>query len=172
MFRNTIGFMRIPFSAAAAVFLLVATSGGAFSEDVDWKQGKLGRLSPNIGTYHYDAVLDDPEVAAELLRRLGPKGVAALKARLVVQMPIAFDDGTTMVLRGLMAHEGGTEEAILSVKPHDGKIEVAILLGGKRVAASIDQFMPQYPTDAVQKQAVIWAQKAGTQVHLVGPGGR
>ncbi len=163
--------MRIRFSNVVSVFFIAIASTAALSEDIDWKQGKLGRLSSNIGTYHYDAVLNDPEVATELLRRLGAKGVAALKARLVVQTPIAFD-GTTMVLHGLMAHQGGTEEAVVSVKPYDGKLEVAILLGGKHVTASIDQFIPQFPVDAVQKQAVAWAQKAGTQVQLVGPGGR
>ena len=161
--------MRKTVLAGLAVVLCLASAARA--EDIDNKVGKLGRLSPQIGTYHYDAVLNDPAVAADLMRRLGPKGMAALKQRFDVQDPIAFD-GTSLVLEGLMAHSGGSDEAVVSVRPSDGQVQVAMLIGGKRIVASVDQYVPQFPNGDVQKKMATWAKQTGAQVQFARAGGQ
>lgn len=164
--------MLISYRCFLTVFLCgFANLAAVHAEDIDNKKGVLSRLAPEIGTYNSDKVLGDPSVSAELQRRLGTKGMAMLKERLVVQGPIAFD-GTSLVLHGGMAHAADTDAAIVSVRPRDGQVQVAIRVGGREVLQSIDQFMPQSPQGDVQRQAVEWAKASGSRVRDLQPSAR
>lgn len=96
----------------------------------DNKRGVLGHLSAQIGTYNYDAVLNDPALRARLVALLGEPGVRLLAQNLQTVTPIAFD-GASLILRGLRPRSGGEEEAFLGIRPHDGALEVAILSRGR-----------------------------------------
>jgi hypothetical protein len=109
---------------SCAVVLLVAAIA-AVAQDLDWKTGKLGHLAPYIGTYRYDAVLDDPAVKSAL-RTLADADTAHIVANLDVASPIAFVDGN-LVLHGNAPHRGGLEESILLVTIHDGTVRAALL---------------------------------------------
>lgn len=113
---------------SCAVVLLVAVIA-AVAQDLDWKTGKLGHLAPYIGTYRYDAILDDPTVNSAL-RTLAGADTAHIVANLDVASPIAFVDGN-LVLRGNAPHRGGLEEAIMLVKIYDGTVRAALLHDGR-----------------------------------------
>lgn len=89
----------------------------------DWTQEKWGKLSAYIGTYDYDAVLDDPNVSTELKSTTGTSYDELLQ-NLDVHAPVGYIDGA-LVLSGNQAHMGGEKEALLMVFTN-GKIEVAI----------------------------------------------
>lgn len=93
-------------------------------------QGPLGHLSARIGSYDYNAVLNDPAVSRALNAMLGAQGMRLLRNNLQVATPIAFD-GSWIILRGLAPHQGGVEEAILGVQPSSGRVETAILSNGR-----------------------------------------
>ena len=103
---------------------MLCTATAALGRDIDWKEGKLGHLSQYIGTYHYDAVLDDPKVAAAL-HALAGSASRILRANLNVVAPIEFVD-ECLVLQGNAPHEGGSEEAMVLIKPYDGTVRAAL----------------------------------------------
>jgi hypothetical protein len=109
---------------SCAVVLLVAAIA-AVAQDLDWKTGKLGHLAPYIGTYRYDAILDDPAVKSAL-RTLAGADTAHIVANLDVASPIAFVGGN-LVLRGNAPHRGGLDEAIVLVMIYDGTVRAALL---------------------------------------------
>ena len=116
---------RIITVAAALVILSAVT----FAQDIDWKQGKLGRLIGLIGTYNNDALLNDPQVGEALTHVVG-MDVGLLKRNLATRGPIDFIDGY-LVLTGLAPHMGGSEEATLWVKVYDASVCAAVLHAGK-----------------------------------------
>ncbi len=62
------------------------------ANDIDWKVGEWGDLSPYIGTYDYDAVLTDERVAMALTQRLNEEQRNALWDKMQVRNPIGFED--------------------------------------------------------------------------------
>jgi hypothetical protein len=114
-------------TCVAAIATLCAAAA-ACAEEVDWKQGALQHLARFIGTYAYEAVLEDPAVSTAL-RDLAGDDVDIIVRNLQVQGPIDFIDGH-LVLRGLAPHQGGSEEATVWVKIYDGTVRAALLHAG------------------------------------------
>ena len=133
--------------------------------DMDWKQGRLGRLSPTIGTYRYDAVLYDPAVMNALHDLLGGTEQRLLLQNFRTVEPIAFS-GTALILRGMGARPG--EQAILAVKLADGSIEAAILDAG-----NVTLFTQQATSGGVAAEiadtARRWARATHTDVAIRRP---
>lgn len=115
--------------ALAIAAILFVLSAPTTAQDVDWKKGKLGRLVGLIGTYNYDALLDDPQVVQATKLVVG-KDVGLLKENLATRGPIDFIDGN-LVLAGLAPHMGGAEEAAIWVKVYDGSVRAVIMHQGK-----------------------------------------
>jgi hypothetical protein len=116
---------RVLVAAVLIVLSAVAAKSGANIDDMDDKEGKLGHLSRFIGTYHYDAVLDDPQVKQALAQTVGDD-VGLLKENLAARGPIDFIEGN-LVLSGLAPHQGGIEMATLWIRVYDGTILAAIM---------------------------------------------
>ncbi|MCK1397411.1 hypothetical protein IVB45_08000 [Bradyrhizobium sp. 4] len=96
---------------------------------VDWKNGKLGRLSSFAGTYTYDAVLDDAEVKRALKELAGEEQVKKLRAYMSGMSPIGLI-GADLVLTGDAEHQGGVKEATVWISIHDGSVRAALLDAG------------------------------------------
>ncbi len=131
---------------ALAATLFLVLSNPASAEDSDWKKGKLERLSPTIGTYHYQQVLEDPDVQVTLKDRLSPDALAALKVNLQVAAPIDFIDGY-LVLSGNRPHYGGEDSAMVWVKIYDGTVDIVLQQGGKTTLYSKAQRYEYLPGD-------------------------
>lgn len=101
----------------------------AHAQDIDWKRGKLERLSPLIGTYHQDKVFADPEVARALAALLPPDTLPLVRQNLEVAAPIDFISGH-LVLSGNRAHHGGEEMAWVWLSVYDGSAKVILLHQG------------------------------------------
>lgn len=97
--------------------------------DIDHKVGALGALSRFIGTFHYDAVLDNPDVNAALDAAMGKPEKAALRRNLGVMAPIAFSD-EFIILQGNKPHAGATDTAILAIRLSDGAVHAVIHRNG------------------------------------------
>ena len=93
----------------AGMFALAPAASTGLAQDADFKRGRLGHLSPYIGTFHLEAVLDDPAVAASVLRLMGPLA-DRLPDNMRVRVPIEFVSGS-LVLIGRAPHEEGALEA-------------------------------------------------------------
>lgn len=109
--------------------LIFTVVSAAFSEDIDWKKGKLGHLSTYIGTYNIMAIYDDPYVNRVLKDRLG-KEYQHLIRNLQVRGPIDMVGGH-LVVSGNEPHNAYNEAAILTVSPYDGEVNVALFSQGK-----------------------------------------
>ncbi len=109
--------------------MALALAGRA--QDVDWKHGKLARLTPLIGTYRYDDVFSDPEVAGALAALLPPTTLPVLRENLQTMAPIDFIAGH-LVLSGNRAHYGGEEMASMWLSVYDGTVKVLLLHEGTR----------------------------------------
>ena len=107
--------------------MVLALAGRA--QEVDWKHGKLERLTPLVGTYRYDEVLSDPEVAGALTELLPSATLPVLHRNLQVMAPIDFIAGH-LVLSGNRAHYGGEEMAWVWLSVHDGTVKVVLLHEG------------------------------------------
>jgi hypothetical protein len=116
---------RLSLAAAAVLIVLSAVAAKPGVDDMDWKEGKLGHLSRFIGTYHYDTVLDDPQVKQALAQTVG-NDVGLLKENLAARSPIDFIEGN-LVLSGLEPHMGGIEQATLWIRVYDGTVLAAIM---------------------------------------------
>jgi hypothetical protein len=99
----------------AALVLLFGTSPTANAEDIDLKKGKLERLAPCIGTYKYEQVLNDPDVAQSLNKVTSVDKFRTIRENMEVRGPIDFEDGN-LVLRGNRPHQGMTELAIVEIE--------------------------------------------------------
>lgn len=133
---------RVHVILAALITLYISP---IFAEDIDWKKGKLAHLAATIGTYHYDPVLDDAHVKAELERLMPPDAIAALHENLQVAGPIDFIDGY-LVLSGNRPHYGGEDTASVWVKIYDGDVLVVLQRQGKVTLYSRPQefqYLPQ-----------------------------
>ena len=106
------------------VAVIIATS--AHAEENALRQGKWGDLTRHVGTYNYDAVLNDKRVNAQLRNILSIDDLAHLKRNLKVHIPIATRD-SCIILEGLAPHGGGNEEALLYVCLYRQQVLAAIL---------------------------------------------
>jgi hypothetical protein len=113
---------------------------------VDWKEGKLSRLTKYIGTYRYDEVLTDPDVDASLDSLMDAQSKALLRENLGTRSPVGFA-GMIMILRGIKAHAGGSEEAVMTIRPNDGDVQAAIQHNGKVYVYTQFTSEPENPSD-------------------------
>lgn len=118
--------MRALTLVLAMIVLAIAPASRA--EEIDWKKGVLQHLARYIGTYDYEAVIDDPAVRAALAKRAGAKA-DRIVANLQTRAPIDFIDGH-LVLTGLAPHRGGEEEATVWIRIYDGEVRAALLHAG------------------------------------------
>ncbi len=109
------------------------------ADGIDWKEGALAHLAPYIGTYEYDAVLDDATVQTALRDLVGEK-LPIFRRNLSVSGPIDFSSGN-LVLSGLAPHQGGAEEAMILIKIYDGTVRAGLLHQSKMTLYARD---PQY----------------------------
>lgn len=142
--------MEVPIRArrrcALACVLAVAVLAVAPSiraEDIDWKKGALQHLARYIGTYDYEAVLDDPAVRAALMKRAGAH-TDRIVANLQTRGPIDFIDGY-LVLTGLAPHRGGEEEATVWIRIYDGEVRAALLHAGTMTLFAPEQHFHYLP---------------------------
>ena len=108
------------------VLILSITASSKVRDTKDFKKGKLGHLSKYIGTYNYDAILDDTVVKENLKTLVGEKELATIRQNLGVIGPIEFIE-TSLVLSGQAPHEGGSEEAMVFVELSDGTVRAGLL---------------------------------------------
>jgi len=107
----------------------VSDTPPAADQGIDWKKGKWGHLAPFIGTDKYDAVLNDPAVAAEVDALLSPDDKKHLMDNLSVAGPIGFE-GDCLTLSGNAPHQGGSELGFVNLCLYNGAVHVGILSGG------------------------------------------
>lgn len=108
-----------------ALCAFAAVPAQAQEEDIDWKHGAWGDLSTHIGTYHYEAVLDDARVAAALKKQLDEETLTTLKTNLETQTPIGFEDDC-LLLSGNAPSQANEEAAFVAVCLYDGKVHTAL----------------------------------------------
>lgn len=97
---------------------------------MDDKRGTLGHLSQFIGTYRYDALLDEPAVAKALEELTGKEVAQLIRSDMEVIFPIQLS-GFDLVLRGRRNHQGMEEEALVYVDIYKGTIRVGLIHEGK-----------------------------------------
>lgn len=110
------------------VFMLLALfalplGAQAQENDVDWKVGAWSDLTPYIGTYNFDAVLDDERVAAALTAQLGAETFDTVKDSLQTRNPIGFERDC-LLLSGQGAHA-----ALVAVCIYEGTVHTALKTG-------------------------------------------
>ena len=101
----------------------------AVAQEVDWKHGRLERLTPLIGTYRHDAVFADLDVAGALAAIVSPETLRVVRRNLQVAAPIEFIAGH-LVLSGNRPHYGGEETASVWLSIYDGSAKVVLLHDG------------------------------------------
>lgn len=99
------------------------------ANDIDWKKGAWGDLSPYIGTYDYDAVLNDERVAAALEKQLGADMVATLTDTMQTRAPIGFQDDC-LLLSGNAPASADTNAAFIAVCVYQGVVHTALQKSG------------------------------------------
>lgn len=114
-----------PFLITAAQEKPPETSASETQEQsIDWKKGNWGHLASYIGTYDYQAVLDDPAVKAELEALTG-EATEKLMQNLDVQAPIGFEDDC-LILSGNAEHDAGQNRGFINICLYKGKIHVGL----------------------------------------------
>lgn len=134
-----------------AVRLLIVSIGltlalPAAAQEVDWKHGKLGRLSPLIGTYEHEKVLTDPDVVDALTTLLPPEILPVVRENLEVAASIDFIAGH-LVLSGNRAHHGGEEMVWVWLSVYDGSAKVVLLHEGVRTLFAAAERYDYLPID-------------------------
>lgn len=122
---------------------VLATAAAARAEEIDWKKGALQHLARHIGTYDFEAVLDDPAVRTALAKRTGAQA-DRIVANLQTRGPIDFIDGH-LVLTGLAPHRGGEEEATVWIRIYDGEVRAALLHAGTMTLFAPDRHFHYLP---------------------------
>lgn len=120
---------------------------------VDWKNGKLGRLSSFAGTYNYPAILDDPDVKRLLIELAGDGQARKLRDYMSVMSPISLI-GPDLVLKGNAEHQGGVNEATVWICIHDGSVRAALLDAGTVTVFAHDaeyRYLPEEFRNAVRR---------------------
>ncbi|MBF0336065.1 MAG: hypothetical protein HQL40_20920, partial [Alphaproteobacteria bacterium] len=128
------------------------------SIDADYKVGALGRLARHIGTYHHDAVLDDPEVDAALDALMTPHEKATLRTNLGVMSPIGFL-GDCLILQGNKPHDGATHSAMVAIRLRDGLVHAAV-----REDDDVLQYRDARERGTVPDALFLWVQEARESV--------
>jgi hypothetical protein len=116
------------------------------AQELDWKHGKLGRLSPLIGTYEYEKVLTDPDVVDALATLLPPEILPVVRENLEVAASIDFIAGH-LVLSGNRAHYGGEEMAWVWLSIYDGTAKVVLLHEGVLTLFAVAERYEYLPID-------------------------
>lgn len=94
------------------------------SQTIDWKKGIWGDLSPHIGTYQYDAVLDAPPVAAALQALMGKDTLADIQQTMTTRAPIGFDDDC-LILSQSETNAANSDSALIAVCIYKGTVHAA-----------------------------------------------
>lgn len=102
----------------------------AVAQELDWKNGRLSRLTPLIGSYHHDVVFADAEVAGELAKVVSPETLKIVRRNLEVSAPIEFIAGH-LVLSGNRPHHGDTDTASVWLSVYDASAKVVLLHDGE-----------------------------------------
>lgn len=100
------------------------------ANDIDWKVGEWGDLSPYIGTYDYDAVLRDERVEAALAQRLNEEQRNALWDKMQVRNPIGFEDDC-LLLSANAVSSADTSSAFVAVCLYKATVHVGMQHGTK-----------------------------------------
>ncbi len=139
------------FKVAAIILCLVAGPAVAGHDDAekisdpptDWKTGKLGHLSPYIGTYQYEPIIEDPHVAKALSDLLGSELshlLQNLKAPRTIDM-----EGSGLILDGNKLHEAHRERATVVVEVYNGKVHAVIFSEGRTTIYSKEKYYFSLP---------------------------
>ena len=135
---NAVRFLLVTFCLTLAL--------AAAAQEIDWKHGKLGRLSPLIGTYEYEKVLTDPDVVDALATLLPPELLPVVRENLEVAASIDFIAGH-LVLSGNRAHYGGEEMAWVWLSVYDGTAKVVLLHEGVLTLFAVAERYEYLPID-------------------------
>ena len=112
----------------------------AVAQELDWKNGRLGRLTPLIGTYRHDAVFADPDVDAALAAILPQGLLSVVRRNLQVAAPIEFIAGH-LVLSGNRPHHGDSDTASVWLSVYDASAKVVLLRDGElELYAAADRY--------------------------------
>jgi hypothetical protein len=101
----------------------------AGAREYRWKNGRLARLAPLIGTDAYATVLKDPDVSVALAARMTPADLKTLVLNL--GHPTIQYIGGHLVLEGFRPHLGGQEMATVWIDLDGGKVRAAMLHEGR-----------------------------------------
>ena len=101
----------------------------AVAQELDWKNGRLGRLTPLIGTYRHDTVFADPDVAGALAQVVSAQTLSTVRRNLQVHAPIEFIAGH-LVLSGNRPHYGDSETASVWLSVYDASAKIVLLHDG------------------------------------------
>lgn len=95
----------------------------------DWKKGAWGDLSTYIGTYRYDAVMDDPRVAKAIKTLIKDTSID-LNSYFDTKTPIGFEDDC-LILQGNATNRADLQAGFMTVCLYKGSVHIATLLDDK-----------------------------------------
>jgi len=106
-----------------------APSEPANPDLTDWKKGEWGDLSTYIGTYRYDAVMDDPRVAKSIIALMKGSNID-LNSYFDTKTPIGFEDDC-LILQGNATDRADLQAGFLTICLYKGSVHIATLLDDK-----------------------------------------
>lgn len=130
MFAPTSGTRPLLLAAAMlATFTFSAQAQDKAEEKIDLKKGAWSELAQYIGTYEYDAVLDNKHVKTQLDKLLKGQKID-LQSLLEVSAPIGFEKDC-LVLKGNPEHKGDEMRAFLEACISTEDVRLAVYKEGK-----------------------------------------